>query len=580
MLHVRYSFYVPQVHRLIIRAEFVGFSADDSVVRIALPRWRPGRYELGHFERNIKRVRFMSTDGKPLPARKISRNEWEVTLDGHPTFVATYEYYARDLTAGTTYVDDQLWLITFVNCCLYTPDQPATCEVNVALPAQWQAIATVPFQGEGRFIVKSYDELFDTALLVAPAMYQHQWTYRGLQVGVNIVGVVHDPPIQMLQEHITQIIEEEWKIFRHFPTRYYQFLYVFPPFRKYHGVEHLGGTVILLGPAHHLFEEYLHSRFYTYKHLLGISAHEFFHIWNVKSIRPREFEQINYLGEVYTELGFFMEGVTTYYGELILLRAGLLPLEVWAEDFSRILTRFFHNYGRFNKSLAESSFDLLIDGYQQHIPHRTTSIYTHGALVSFLLDVYLRKVSDNRYSLDTLLHYLYHEFARQGKGFTADDLRAILHQWGGEAMVQLFNRYVFAMPDIEQDLAQALAEIGMRLYAVPMNDYVGLLGMKVDTSGKVIYLLPNEGASQYGLAYDDQIVAVEDVLPKDDLPDWLTYFARHQKQVRLTVARQGRQLTLTIPVASSPLLSQYHVIVEGETPLRRKWLQGPEIPAS
>ncbi len=570
MKQAKFTFWATSPYRLQVKMILEGIEEDR--IRLVLPRWRPGRYELGGFEKNIRRVRFATPEGRLIPAQKISRNEWEVETGGHSTIVCTYEYYAADLNAGSTYVDDSLLLITFVNCCLYVPDKQYPVEVNLNVPTSWKAVSTLTQRKGNTWFARDIDELFDSALLASSSLVRHTFYVDDLLVGINFAGVFESVPVDRISKDIENIIREAFAIFNHFPTKDFEFLYIIPPYRRYHGVEHLRGTVIMLGPAHHLFATKLSSSFYTYKHFLGVSAHEFFHIWNVKSIKPKEFEKLDYASEVYTEMGFFLEGVTTYYGELLLLRTGLISMHTWAEDFSRILTRFFQNYGRFNKSLAESSFDLWIDGYSQHIPHRTTSIYTHGALVTFLLDIHLRLETNNRYSFDHLLCYLYHNYALKGKGFTEADLIDILTDWGGEKLKKLFYKYVFTMSDIEDDLKEALANIGTSLIRVPAEPYSSSLGFKVSNTGEVTYMLPGIAATTE-LAYGDQIIGVESIFPEpEEIRHWLNYFVDHKKEIALTIRRSNRELKVKVPVSSAPLIYNYYVNVEELTQLGHHWL--------
>ena len=248
-------------------------------------------------------------------------------------------------------------------------------------------------------------------------------------------------------------------------------------------------------------------------------------------------------------------------------------MNTWAEDFSRILTRFFQNYGRFNKSLAESSFDLWIDGYSQHIPHRTTSIYTHGALVTFLLDIHLRIHTNNRYSFDHLMCYLYHNYALKGKGFTEDDLIYILSEWGGDKLKQLFYKYVFTMSDIEDDLKEALSYIGANVLKIPAEPYSASLGFKVSNTGRIIYMLPGISATTE-LAYDDVILGIEGVFPEpENIRHWLNYFVQYKKEITMIVKRGNRELRVKVPVSSVPLIYNYHVTVEETTQLRSQWLK-------
>ncbi len=568
-----FSWPYPNTHLLHIEINVSG-AADDTLV-FQLPVWRPGRYELGHFERNIKYLHFFSPSGEPLPFEKVSRNEWRVHLNGLNDFRIEYEYYAARMDAGSTYVSDAFTLINFVNCCLFPRSQAARYRIRLSDAHSHLRIASpLPMDGPAHFTAESADHLFDNFLIASETLQQHRFYHRGLEVFLWFQGPVH-PPFYQMEEDFQRFMDEALAIFGSFPIKQYHFLFIFPTYRKYHGVEHQEGTVIVLGPPHQIFERRLGDRFYTYKQLLGISAHEFFHLWNVKAIRPEELYPIDYSQENYTRLGFFLEGVTSYYGEVLLLRSGLLTFQSWARYFSRILNGFFANYGRFNKSLAESSFDLWVDGYRRHVPHRTTSIYTHGALVAFLIDISLRKVSHGAASLDTLMRYLYEEYAQQNKGFPASALYDYLRRWGGDETAAILDRYVFGREDIEPALADALEVVGVRLEKTPRTDYAGKLGFQLSDTGVVTYIVPMGEAYQAGLAYDDRIVAVNGIEPREnDFAEWLNYCLPHHQAIELAVMREGRLLSLSIPVSPTPQMFTYEAVPLDEGgPLKSSWLR-------
>ncbi len=572
-----FEFSWPYPHTHLLHIEIQVSDVPDEALVFQLPVWRPGRYELGLFERNIKYLHFLTEAGERLPFEKISRNQWRVFPKGHRRFRIEYEYYAAQMDAGSTYVDDRFTLINFVNCCLFVEDHPARYRIRIAEQHAHLRIATpLPTEAPLQFSAESADHLFDNFLIASATLQHHRFYHRGLEVFLWMQGPVH-PPFYQMEEDFKRFMDEALAIFGSYPVKQYHFLFVFPPYRKYHGVEHQEGTVIVLGPPHQIFERRLGERFYTYKQLLGISAHEFFHLWNVKAIRPEELYPIDYSQENYTRMGFFLEGVTSYYGELLLLRSGLLTFKSWVKYFARILNSFFANYGRFNKSLAESSFDLWVDGYQQHMPHRTTSIYTHGALVAFLIDISLRKVSKGRASLDTLMRHLYEAYAQQQKGFPLEALYGYLRQWGGEATAAILDRYVFGMEDIEPALSEVLRDVGVELRKTPREDYAGRLGFEITTGGQVSYIVPMGEAYQAGLAYGDRIVAINDISPAEsDFAEWLNYCVGHHSPIALTIVRRGRLLTLTLTPSDTPQMFSYQTVeLEDGGPLKEDWLRSP-----
>ena len=205
-----------------------------------------------------------------------------------------------------------------------------------------------------------------------------------------------------------------------FRPRTITFLYQLLPYKHYHGVEHQNSTVITLGPAELLMTEAL------YKEFLGVSCHELFHAWNIKSIRPAEMQPYDYSRENYFRTCYVAEGVTTYYGEYLLARAGVRTAAQYFEELNAVLRKHFDDRGRDNLSLADASMDLWLDGYKPGVPDRKVSVYHKGALVALLLDLTLRRLSQHQRSLDDVMRRLYQEFGQTGIGYTEADYQRIV----------------------------------------------------------------------------------------------------------------------------------------------------------
>jgi predicted metalloprotease with PDZ domain len=158
-----------------------------------------------------------------------------------------------------------------------------------------------------------------------------------------------------------------------------------------------------------------------YDEFLGISSHELFHTWNIKSIRPVEMMPYDYSKENYSRLGFVAEGVTTYYGDFLLYRSGVFSDADYFKTFNEQLQKHFDNFGRFNLSVADSSFDTWLDGYNPGVPNRKVSIYTEGCLIAFMTDICIRKQTSNAHSLDDVMRALFTEFGKKKIGYSEND---------------------------------------------------------------------------------------------------------------------------------------------------------------
>src|SRR5690554_3271411 len=355
----------PQQQYIQITAEI---KATGSETKIYFPAWRPGRYELGDFAKNVNHFQIFNGDGSPLDFQKKNKNTWIVQTEGCSVITVKYSYYATDLNAGSTYLDETQLYVNPVNCCLFTDESfndPITVKLNI--PKSWEVAHPLKVENNV-FTAANYDELADSPFICSAGLQKATYEVQGTTFYIWFNGIVK-PDWKRIVDDFKAFTETQIKSFSKFPTDEYHFLIQVLPFQNYHGVEHSKSTVITLGPSYAVFEE-------LYTELLGVSSHELYHTWNVKSIRPSEMVPYNFKEENYSELGYIAEGITTYMGDLILYKSGVLTIEQYLVEMSNQIQRHMDNFGRFNYSVAQSSFDTWLDGYVPGAPRRKVSIYT------------------------------------------------------------------------------------------------------------------------------------------------------------------------------------------------------------
>ncbi len=325
-----------------------------------------------------------------------------------------------------------------------------------------------------------------------------------------------------------------------FPSQKYHFLFQILPFRTYHGVEHTTSTVIALGPGCSLMKGNL------YDDLLGVSSHELFHAWNIKTIRPVEMQPYDYSKENYSKLGYVCEGITTYYGDYVLLRSGVFNEQQYFQTFAERLQKHIDNFGRFNLSVADASFDTWLDGYSPGVPNRKTSIYDEGCLLAFVTDIFIRKNSNNERSLDDVMRYLYKEFALKGKGYSGSDYKGIVEHFANSSYEIIYNNYINAASDYEPILREAMEFIGCELILGPSTKFhehsIGIKVAEVNGACKITAVYPNSVADISGISINDEIIAINHIQIKTDssgtnFSEWCNYFGN--KPVSLTIASSG-----------------------------------------
>ena len=313
----------------------------------------------------------------------------------------------------------------------------------------------------------------------------------------------------------------------------YHFLFQIVPYNHYHGVEHLKNTVITLGPGYELMRGTL------YEDLLGVASHEFFHTWNIKKIRPADMFPYQYDKENYSKLGYIYEGLTTYYGDLFLYRSGVFNDFDYFKQIHLTLQKHYDNYGRFHRSVAESSIDNWIDGYNNDIPHRKVSIYTEGSLLCFILDTLIRKNSKEKYCIDDITRSLYAN-ALQNIPYTDKTIQDLAQEYAGISLEFFFKNYVYGYEDYEALLIDAFNYIGCELVKARSRKMPeACLGMKLkeEKSKTIVTIcLPNSPAEKAGLGLGDELLAINGIDIKGTFSSWCKYFQESDKSIKVLIS--------------------------------------------
>lgn len=283
---------------------------------------------------------------------------------------------------------------------------------------------------------------------------------------------------------------------------------------------------------------------------MGVSSHELFHAWNIKSIRPIEMFPYDYSKENYSNLGYVAEGVTSYYGDLVLYRAGVFAdFDYFKTLFDRV-QKHFDNFGRFQMSVAESSFDTWLDGYSgKSIPDRSVSIYTEGCLIALMCDLIIRKNSQDKNSLDNVMYDLYHNFAEKNKGYSELDYKNLLEKYAETSFDDFFKKYIWGKEDFEPELKSTLSHIGCELISVKSRKYYEAnFGFKVhDSNCRVTHIYPNSEAERSGLWHGDTIISVNGYElgnSNNTLNEWCRYFTG--EPLNFTVKRENELFDATM----------------------------------
>jgi len=534
---------------------------------LALPVWIPGSYLVREFAQHLQHMR-AHANGQPVALRQLDKHRWRVETPPEGPLQVQFEVYAFDASVRTAWLDAQRGFFNGTSLCLRVlgrEDHPHQLEVpapHCAGPLPWQLATglrplSVDANGFGTYGAASYAELVDGPVEMGPFWSAH-FDVRGVPHRLVVSGAGPWLDGERLVADTRRICETQMD-FWHGPGG-------LPPFDRYvfmlnashdgyGGLEHSHSTALICPrsdlPRLHA-EEGPPSALTAsdgYTSLLGLISHEYFHTWNVKRLRPAEFAHIDLDRENHTELLWFFEGFTSYYDDLLLLRAGLIDTATYLQLLAKTVQQVAQTPGQQIQTVAQASFDAWTRYYrvQENTPNATVSYYTKGSLVALCLDLTLRQHGS---SLDHAMRSLWQ---RSGGGpMTENDLRDVLQRLAGRPLDAELDAWVHGTGELPTlNLLTTLGGATVQRDPAPLAQRLGL--RVADNGGLVLKTVLRGGlAEQAGMASGDEWLAVEfgpgEIWRIQKLDDLLPLLGL-RTQLTAWVSRDRRvwRLPLTIP---------------------------------
>ena len=521
------------------------------------PTWRPGRYEQAHYAQNVLEL-VASHAGEQVVIQKITKDKWRFATKVKGTLTITYFYYAHQMDAGASWLDDDQLYLNFVNCVPYIQNrQKELITIHLDIPDDYQVATSLKKVRSKKCEARDYDELVDSPLIASRKLSMQSYNIDGTTFYVWINGEC-DPDWDKLLNDFTRFSESQISLFGGYPSAEFHFLFQILPYRHYHGVEHKNSTVISLGPSDQLNTDKLQTD------LLGISSHELFHIWNIKRIRPQELIPYEYDREQYFDTGYIAEGVTTYYGDLMLVRSGVFSAQDYLKEINIYLKRHFENDGRHRASLTQSSIDLWIDGYKSGLAGRKVSIYIKGALIALILDLKIRELSENRQSLDDVMRSMWAHFGDLEKGYTSFSYRQIIEELTEQDWDWYFEDCVEGTLDLKELLKDVFDHVGCEMRLKHSEDnlkrWVGIEVMPIQGKFQIIKTAVSSPGEAF-FSVRDEITAINNS-PMTSLTEELLNVGG--KNI-IEIVRAGEKKSVTVNLNSQSYFDVYEV-VEKEKP--------------
>jgi predicted metalloprotease with PDZ domain len=552
---IRYtvSFPEPQTHYVEVSA--VVPTDGRAEVELMMAVWTPGSYLVREYARHVEAVTAGGADGQALQIVKSEKNRWRVVTNGSSSVEVRYRVYAREMSVRTNWVEADFAMLNGAPTFMTVVGGLARPHEVVIEPATgWQTSVTglAPITGGShRYRAPDFDTLVDSPIVIGnPAVYE----FTVDDTPHFLVNVGEDGVFDGARaaRDLETVVREHRRMWGMLPYDKYVFLNMLTlATNGGGGLEHKNSTMLMS------------SRWATgtrrsYLSWLGLASHEYFHTWNIKRLRPVELGPFNYEDEVHTRSLWVAEGLTDYYGELALHRAGLSTREELLDSLSNRVQGVQTTPGRLVQSVEEASFDAWIKYYRpdENSANVAVSYYTKGAVLGFLLDARIRAATAGVKSLDDVMRVAFERFSGD-RGFAPDEFRAVVEEVSGLGLTSFWEGAVEGTAELEYD--EMLATLGLRFrpVAAPRTDQpqAAWLGMSTrNADGRLVVTQVRRGTPAFaaGLNVDDEILAMNGFRVRaDQLAARLGRY-RPGAAVALLVARRDELRTLEAVFGADP----------------------------
>jgi predicted metalloprotease with PDZ domain len=557
---VRYRVSFPRPHTHLFEVEaLVPAQAERRVVQ--LPVWTPGSYLVREFARHVQDFSASTETGRALKTRRLDKHRFEVGGEDAPS-VLRYRVYANELSVRTSHLDGSHAYFNGATLFVYADALRARRqEVRIQAPPGWQTFSALDAEHDA-WIAADYDELVDSPFEVGPHS-PLSFSAAGVPHQVVVWGEPKPDP-ERLVANLARISETQAALFGGLPLRRYLFL-IYLTDKGRGGLEHRSSTALLF-PRHNLTSPK------GWEDFLTLASHEYFHLWNVKRIQPQAFIPLTYDREVYTSLLWAFEGITSYYDNLMVTRASLMPAERFLVRLGESLSSLWSTPGRRVQSLEEASVTAWVKYYRQdeNSPNSGVSYYLKGELVAALLDLELRRRSQNARSLDDVMRLLWQR-AQSGRGVPEEGVEAAASEVAQSDLSPFFDAALRGTAELD---LSAFSHVGLEAYFRPRESSTdkggspprvkagemkpkGWLGVTLRGSSTLSAVLDGSPAMESGLYADDEVVALDGFRVDGSALVARCEEKRPGESVRVTVFRRDQLLEVPVTLGQRPADAVY-----------------------
>jgi predicted metalloprotease with PDZ domain len=501
----------------------------ETSVSVSLPAWSPGVYRIENYARNIQDFRAASNRNQPLKWEQTDKQTWRILKQPADDVAVRYQVYS------TVLADDMADVAPPATFMYVVGQKHVPCSVEYDAPGGWKVYTGLEKRGN-RYHASDYDVFID-----APAFIGEFKVLEFETGGANHYLVFSKRDISLTGPQVTadvkDIVEAAMGIFGKLPYKEYYFLFKVQR-QAGNAVEHLNSTRIVVGENDFV-------NLVSYRQVLSTVAHEFVHLWNVKRIRPRVLGPFDYTREVHTRLLWMFEGITSYYGDLLLTRAGIDPTPEYMSRMGVKIDNLQHAPGRRLMSAEEASWNTWIRS--DNAEGNTISYYLKGEIIGLLLDIEIRARTKNQKSLDDVMRYLLEQYASKGIGFPEDGFLQAIEAVAGSDFDEFYQMTAQSRQELDYNRYLRQAGLQVEVSKQPATMYLGIQFDQGDSGlPRITRVMPNSPAERSRLDVGDHLVSINDA--RLTFENFRSRLRVHTigETIKLTVLRGERLVTLNI----------------------------------
>lgn len=543
-------------------------SSKQSFIDFKMAAWTPGSYLIREFAKNVESVSAQS-NGKSLSMQKINKNTWRVFL-GKTTGISnvelSYRVYAYEMSVRTSFLDDSHGYINPASVLMYLStlkNEPQ--EIEIMPFKDFKKVSTALKEiGKFKYLAKNLDELIDSPIEIGNhkvfefkvGQVPHQIAFYG-PAKVDSVKFIAD---------VQKMCETALKVVGDHPSDHYLFI-IHNLFRGGGGLEHLNSTTCQVSRGNYETDK-------GYKGILNLLAHEYFHLWNVKRIRPIALGPFDYENENYTHNLWFSEGITSYYADLISQRAGFISTSEYLTGLADEISAVENQPGNKVESAAESSWDAWIKYYRpnENSKNATISYYDKGSVLGGVLNLWIIQQTAGKKSLDDVFKYLYFNYYKKlQRGFTDAELEDAFTKTAGSSAKSLFQNHIYGL--VSPSYAGLFSAVGYQWKISNPGKVTPFLGLTV-VNNRITQLFKGGPAYQLGLNVGDEILKVNNA--NFEGIEKLISDKKPNDTVLFTIKRDGMERSILLTIVQSPIqnyvLNAEDNLSDEQKNLRKAWL--------